>query len=296
MARAFIGTSGYNYNHWRGVFYPEDLPQNKWLEYYCKFFDTVELNVTFYRLPQESAFKSWYKRTPKNFKFVVKGSRFITHVKRLKDFKQPTKLLFSRIRNLKEKLGPILWQFPSNFKANFVNIKRLESFCRYLSHHFISSLPAGGEESGGGYSRLRFVFEFRDCSWFCDEVYKILKKYNCALCYADYPFVLVSFCNRHPERKRRIPRDSSPRLRSGTQNDKKGEIIEIPQTADFVYIRRHGATALYASNYSDKELKEDAKQIKKWLKSKKDVYIYFNNDAQGYAVKNALYLKKILKI
>lgn len=274
MAKIFIGTSGYNYKHWRGVFYPENLAQSKWLEYYCKFFDTVELNVTFYRLPPESAFKSWYKRTPKDFKFVVKGSRFITHLKRLKDCRESLKLLIDRIKHLKEKNALILWQLPPRFQAE---PKRLEKFCQDLILVTKSLSPTP-----------HFVFEFRDRSWFCEEIYKILKKYNCALCYADYPFLLVASEQRVANNKQQINRKSQI-------TNRQFKIIKIPETADFIYIRRHGATALYASNYSDKQLKEDAKQIKKWLKSGKTVYIYFNNDAYGYAVKNALYLKKLLK-
>lgn len=240
--RAFIGTSGYSYPHWSGVFYPKDLREAKWLEYYTKYFDTVELNVTFYRLPKESAFLSWYKRTPKYFEIVVKGSRFVTHIKRLKDPKDSLNLFFGRTKFLKEKLGPILWQLPPKFKAD---PKRLASFIKALKK----------------YKKIKNVFEFRHETWFSKEILKILKNENIALCSADWP----EFAK------------------------------ELHYTADFIYIRRHGAGAnLYGGCYTKRQLKDDAAIIKKCLKSKKDAYIYFNNDAEGYAVKNALQLKKIV--
>ena len=117
LVMIFIGTSGYNYPHWwNGVFYPSDLPQKKWLEFYTEYFSTVELNVSFYRLPKKEVFEGWYKRTPKKFVFAVKGSRFITHIKRLKDCREPLSLLFDHASSLKEKLGVVLWQLPPRFE------------------------------------------------------------------------------------------------------------------------------------------------------------------------------------
>ena len=274
--RSLIGTSGYTYDHWFGVFYPEDLPKNKWLEYYNKFFDTVELNVTFYRLPLDSVFKNWFKRTSDKFLFTVKGSRFITHIKKLKDPKEPLELFLKRTKNLQEKLGMVLWQLPPQFgieselrnlklktknEKRQLKIKKLIEFCELLK----KLSP----------KKVRHAFEFRHESWFCEEIYEILKKYNMALVICDYPFQLAISEQRSAIRDRKQ--------------------IVIPETADFIYLRRHGATALYASNYSDEQLKQDAEQIKKWLKSGKDVYVYFNNDARAYAVKNALKLKELLK-
>jgi len=165
--KIYIGTSGYAYNHWRDVFYPSDLPSYKWLEYYTKFFKTVELNVTFYRLPQETAFKDWYKRTPEDFIFVLKGSRFITHVKKLRGVGEAVKLFFGRAGLLKEKLGVVLWQLPPSWKKN---TERLDDFLKIISRY-----------------KIRQAFEFRHESWFCDEVYKLLQKYKVALCLADSP-------------------------------------------------------------------------------------------------------------
>lgn len=237
-----IGTSGYSYSHWQDVFYPASLSESKWLEYYVKYFKTVELNITFYRLPQEKIFKSWYKRTPKDFVFAVKGSRFISHIKKLKDVAEPLKLFFSRLKYLKKKTCVVLWQLPPAWK---LNLKRLEEFLKMQKRY-----------------KIRQAFEFRNKTWFCPEVYQLLKKYNAALCIADSP-----------------------------------DWPEVEEaTADFIYIRLHGGKILYGSNYSAAELKEWAKKIKKWTKNRKNVYVYFNNDFEGYAVKNALELKEILKI
>ena len=123
MYRLFIGTSGWNYPHWSGgVFYPPGLSQNKWLQYYTDFFNSVELNVTFYRLVQKKTFQNWHKRTPKDFYFVAKGSRFITHIKKLKAVKEPLSLFIESAINLKEKLAAILWQLPPSLKKD---LKRL---------------------------------------------------------------------------------------------------------------------------------------------------------------------------
>ncbi len=241
MSKIYIGTSGYSYQHWKDIFYPEDVKQNKWLEYYSQHFNTVELNVTFYRLPGEKIFSGWYERTPKDFLFVVKGSRYITHIKKLNDCKDPLNLLMSRAELLKEKLGVILWQLSPSFK---IDIEKLEKFLIISSNLKV----------------CRQAFEFRHQSWFCKEVYDLLKKYNVALCIAD--------SSRWPQSE------------------------EI--TADFVYLRFHGGKELYGSEYSDRELKVWAEKIKRWQKTK-DIYVYFNNDAHGYAVENAKTLKKLTK-
>ncbi len=251
MSKIYIGTSGYSYQHWKKIFYPEDVKQNKWLEYYAQHFNTVELNVTFYRLPGEKVFSGWYNRVPKDFLFVVKGSRFITHIKKLNNCQEPLDLLMQRVKLLKEKLGVILWQLPPSLrlaigdKDSGIRIEKFEGFLKLLISYHLSHIP-------------RFSFEFRHQSWFCKEVYDLLKKYNIALCIADSP--------RWP--------------------------LSEETTADFVYLRFHGGKELYGSNYSDKELASWAEKIKKWKKSK-DIYAYFNNDAYGYAVENAKTLKKL---
>ena len=167
MKPVYIGTSGYSYSHWSKVFYPRELPQSKWLEYYAENFNTVELNVTFYRLPQESAFSTWYKKTPKDFTFAVKGSRFITHVKKLNNIEDSLVLFMKRAKILKEKLGVILWQLPPNLK---INTERLEDFLKNLKK----------------YKHIN-AFEFRNESWFDEKIYSLLKKYNSVLVIADSP-------------------------------------------------------------------------------------------------------------
>lgn len=176
MKKNFVGTSGWNYDHWRGVFYPEGLNQRKWLDYYTKHFNSVELNVTFYRLVRKKTFENWYKNTPAGFYFVAKGSRFITHIKRIHAVGEPLDLFLDNIVCLKEKLLAILWQFPPSFKKN---LKRLETFLKLLSRK----------------TKVKQAFEFRNQTWFDEKVYTLLKEYNACLCAAHssrYPFVKVS--------------------------------------------------------------------------------------------------------
>src|SRR4030042_6201513 len=239
----FIGTSGYNYPHWwNGVFYPPDLPQRRWLEFYAEHLDSVELNVSFYRLPKKETFEGWYHRTPQGFLFAVKGSRYITHIKRLKDCREPLSLFLDHASPLKEKLGAVLWQLPPRFKFKK---ERLEKFCVLLS-----TLPR---------SKLhRHAFEFRDESWLCPEAFRILEDFGFAFCIAHgsgLPFI---------------------------------EKI----TSNFVYLRLHGGEVLYGSNSFDKELKQWARKIQNWRKKGKTAFVYFNNDAYDFAVKDALSLKK----
>lgn len=173
MPKLFIGTSGWNYAHWaNGVFYPEGLSQGKWLQHYVKYFNAVELNVTFYRLVQKNTFSNWHKRTPQGFSFVAKGSRFITHIKKLKGVEESLTLFIDNVIELKEKLSAILWQLAPSFKKD---LKRLERFLKLLKK-----------------KEIRQVFEFRNETWFDKEVYDLLKEYNACLCIAHsgrFPFV-----------------------------------------------------------------------------------------------------------
>jgi len=125
----YIGTSGWNYNHWKELFYPADCPKTNWLEFYAKHFRTVELNASFYRLPKPQTFENWRKRTPDNFLWSVKASRYITHIKRIKDVNEPLERFFSSAELLKEKLGPILFQLPPNLAFNE---RSLSNFCQKL--------------------------------------------------------------------------------------------------------------------------------------------------------------------
>ncbi|UCG35853.1 MAG: DUF72 domain-containing protein [Candidatus Omnitrophota bacterium] len=240
--RILVGTSGYNYEHWKGVFYPKDIKQNKWLQFYSQHFNTVELNVTFYRLPQKKAFQSWYQRTPKNFAFVIKGSRYITHIKRLNACSQPLNLFFKNAAPLKEKLFCVLWQLPPSLKFD---LKRLENFVLLLKKK---------------YSSCRHSFEFRHESWFNDTTYELLKDNNINLCIAHSP--------------------NFPAYEVALSN--------------FIYLRFHGGEQLYSSNYTDSELKNWAQKAKKLSKGKSIIFAFFNNDAQGFAIKNALKFRKLL--
>ena len=240
MGTIRVGTSGYTYGHWRGVFYPEGLPNKDLLKFYAQSFDTVEINSSFYRLPKATTFLSWYAQTPKGFLFSLKASRFITHIKKLKDSQQPWELFLKRAKNLREKLGPILFQFPPLWKKNLERLER-----------FIQCIPKD----------LKATVEFRHPSWFSEEIYALLKKQNVALTIADTP--------EYP--------------------------MEERLTADFIYLRFHGHRKLYVSNYSEKELQSWARKIRRWRKSGKSVYAYFDNDAFGRAVKNALRLKDLCR-
>lgn len=159
-----IGTSGWHYKHWLGRFYPEKLPVSKMLDHYRREFDTVEINSSFYRLPPESALREWREATPARFLFAVKGSRFLTHMKKLKDPEDGVAKFMERVEALGEKLGPILFQLPPWWR---VNAERLEAFLR--------ALPRG----------RRYAFELRNETWSNAEVYGILRRHNAALCIYD---------------------------------------------------------------------------------------------------------------
>jgi uncharacterized protein YecE (DUF72 family) len=164
--RIRIGCSGWEYRHWRGSFYPQDLPLARWLEHYAAEFETVELNGTFYRLPEADTFDRWRTRVPRAFRYAVKASRYLTHVKRLRDPGEPLDRLWSRAEHLQDRLGPMLYQLPPRWRRN---IGRLETFC--------AALPADG----------RHAVEFRDRSWHHPDVYRVLERHRVALCLHDMP-------------------------------------------------------------------------------------------------------------
>ncbi|HWP28207.1 MAG TPA: DUF72 domain-containing protein [Chloroflexota bacterium] len=159
-----IGTSGWNYPHWRGVFYPRELPPRRWLQYYSAHFDTVEINYSFYRLPARETFAAWQTQVPPGFLFATKGSRFITHLKRLQDPAEPVERFFSHLAALGPTAGPILWQLPPQFACDR---ERLATFLAILPRAY------------------RHAFEFRHDSWYCEPVYTLLAAYDAALCLAD---------------------------------------------------------------------------------------------------------------
>jgi uncharacterized protein YecE (DUF72 family) len=240
MTNIHIGTSGWNYKHWLGPFYPDRFPAKDMLQFYCRHFDTVELNNSFYHLPTPKSFRTWRETVPEDFVFAVKGSRFITHMKKLKAPKTSTRKFFARVKYLENKLGPILFQLPPHWT---INIKRLSVFLERLPEEY------------------RYAFEFREQSWFTDEVYELLKKHNAALC-----------------------------LYHMSGYDSPAEL-----TSDFVYLRFHGAESTYGGSYSESQLKMWATRIKTWRDHEKEVFVYFNNDPAAHAVYNAKSLRELLR-
>jgi uncharacterized protein YecE (DUF72 family) len=232
-----IGTSGWMYDHWKGPFYPEDIASDDMLPFYAQTFDTVEVNNTFYQLPSEEKVRRWKEDSPAGFLFVIKANRYITHMKNLLDPEEPVNTLMARIEILGQKLGPILFQLPPHWN---VNAERLANF--------LEVLPQGP----------RYVFEFRDESWYADEIYRLLEEAGAAFCIHDH-------------------RDApSPE--------------EV--TADFVYLRFHGPRGDYGGKYREEDLREWAERIAGWRGAGRDAYGYFNNDMRGYAVENARELRR----
>jgi len=237
----WIGTSGYQYDHWRGVLYPEGVPKKRWFEVYAETFNTVEINNTFYHLPKAETFDAWRERAPEGFRYVLKYSRYGTHMKRLTGAGGPAghvARFLERADRLGGGLGPILVQLPPNWRAN---PERLDAF--------LDAAPADH----------RWAVEFRDPSWFSEEVWEVLRRRAAAL-------VIHDMLRPHPRRV----------------------------TADWVYLRFHGtADAMpYGGNYSPQALSGVARRVKKHLAEGRDVYAYFNNDAEGHAVRNALRLRR----
>mgnify|MGYP003574877510 CR=1 FL=1 len=235
-----IGTSGWSYKHWRGTFYPLDIKIKDHFLYYTKMFNSVEINNTFYGVPSDETFLKWKKQVPENFMYVIKANRFITHLKKLHDPLESLPSFLGKTAFLSTKLGAVLFQLPPSLK---IDLTLLETF--------VAALP----------SQNRYVFEFRNTTWYEPEVYELLKKYNIAFCIYELA----------------------------------GHISPTITTADFVYLRLHGPGAgKYQGSYSDEALMEWAVQCKKWLETK-DVFVYFDNDEKGYAPMNALHLLHFIK-
>jgi uncharacterized protein YecE (DUF72 family) len=238
-----IGCSGWNYPHWRERVYPTGLPQRRWLQHYATLFDTVELNNTFYRLPQVSSVQRWVDESPPGFVFAVKMSRYITHIRRLRGLEQGIPLFYSRIAPLARspKLGPVLWQLPPTFKRDD---ERLAAT--------LQALPVG-----------QHCFEFREPSWYVDDVYELLRRHGVALVIPDSP--------KYPFRT-----------------------FEL--TTDWTFVRFHHGHRGRNGNYSETELREWAERIEGWRAADLGVFAYFNNDWEGYAVRNGLRLKELLDV
>lgn len=162
--KLYAGTSGYSYKEWKGPFYPEKIKNDEMLAWYAKKLPTVEVNNTFYRMPRASMLETWSEKVPAKFRFVLKASRRITHIKRLRNCAEEVNYLFDAVETLEKKLGVVFFQLPPNFKKD---IERLSEF--------LDLLPA----------EVPVAFEFRNASWFEDDTYEALKKHDCALCLAD---------------------------------------------------------------------------------------------------------------
>lgn len=236
-----IGCSGWNYDSWRGRLYPEGLGKARWLRRYAEVFDTVEVNSTFYRLASRDAVARWVQETPDDFLFAAKASRYLTHVRRLRDAEEGIGRYYERIEPLagSPKLGPIVWQLPPNFQRDDGALATI-----------LDLLPAG-----------RHCFEFRHESWFVSEVYSILRDHKAALVIADHP---------------------------------KWPFQAHELTTDWTLVRLHHGHRGRRGNYSSTELDEWARRIAGWRR-RAEVLVYFNNDWEGFAVKNAIALRRRLQ-
>ena len=236
MESIHIGTSGYHYKHWRGLFYPAGTKPAAYLDYYLDFFNTVEINNSFYRLPTYETFAIWRQAVPDSFVFSVKASRYITHLKKLKDPQQSIANFLQNVVALEEKLGPILFQLLPRWTCDPERLRL-----------FLQALPTG----------FLYTFEFRDHSWYNEEIYSLLQQHQAAFCIYD------------------LEQHQSPVL----------------VTANFVYIRLHGPVGKYDGSYSDAVLHNWAEAAWSWAQEGKAVYIYFDNDIGGHAVVDAQRLR-----
>jgi len=252
MATTRVGISGWRYDPWRGSFYPDDLPQRNELKYASARLPIIEINGSFYSLQKPQSYASWYADTPENFIFSVKGPKFITHVRRLKDVESPVaNFLASGIFNLKEKLGPILWQFPPFMKYD---PERFETFFKLLPHDTEQAALCAAKHDDWMKDRaqiqpyakrpMRHAVEIRNESFMDPSFAELLHKYNVA-------FVVAETARKWPT------------------------TLEI--TADFVYMRLHGDKELYNGGYSDEALDRWADRIREWQKKQLDIYCFFDN-------------------
>lgn len=283
LAELRIGVSGWSYDTWRGRFYPEDLPQRRLLEYVSREVNSVEINGSFYSLQRPATYRSWYEQVPDDFVFAVKGSRFITHMKKLKDVETPLANFFaSGVLRLGEKLGPFLWQFQDTFRYRPDRFRRFlellpgttgeaASLARRHAPEIVDESWCTAEHDG----TIRHAFEMRHPSYFTPEFIGLLREFGGALVVSDSP-------NTWP--------------------------CAEEVTSDFVYVRLHGGEELYTSNYTGDQLDWWADRIRAWRSGgeptdarrltnepppealTRDVYVYFDNDARGHAPFNAVEL------
>ncbi len=232
MSGCFIGTSGWNYPHWARFY--AGVKRKDWLRHYAGHFNAVEVNASFYRLQNPQTFERWRDQTPTHFRFCLKGNRFLTHNKKLKDPLAPIALERERALGLGPKLAVVLWQLPPNLQKN---IGRLHAFAQALKR----------------WCEARHAVEFRHPSWFDDEVADCLRVHNVANCQSD------------------------------ASDWPLWEVV----TTDLVYVRLHGHTRTYKSAYSSGSLGKWALKIRRWRQNGHSVHVYFDNDAEGAAPKDA---------
>jgi uncharacterized protein YecE (DUF72 family) len=233
-----VGCSGWSYREWRDRFYPPGTPASRWLEHYATVFDTVELNATFYRLPTLRAVRGWAEGAPEGFLFAVKGSRYLTHMRRLRDMNEGLARFWERIEPLRDagKLGPVLWQLPQSFQRNDEVLAEA-----------LSTLP----------DDARHCFEFRHPSWFSPDVYALLEEHGAALALG---------------------------------HDARRELPAASPVGPFSYLRLHYGVRGRDGNYSDRELETWRRRVAAW-RSRRQVFVYLNNDWRGFAPRNALTLR-----
>lgn len=236
MVAVLVGTSGWQYDDWWGRFYPPHLPKRAWLGYFASRFPTVEVNNSFYRLPTAETFARWREETPAGFVVAVKASRFITHIRRMRDCRDPVELLWNRAKKLGPRLGPVLFQLPPRFPADRERLQR-----------FLRVLPSG----------MRAAFEFRDPSWWTEDSLR-------ALDHAGAAFVLP---------------------------DRPGVRVPHVVTAGWAYVRLHQGRERQPG-YTREKLRRWARRIA--ALPAEDVFVYFNNDTGGAAVRDALTLTALL--
>jgi len=239
--RLHMGTSGWNYKNWKEDFY-QGMPQKRWLEHYASRFDSVEVNATFYRQLKESTYHKWMRETPESFSFAIKGSRFATHVKRLKDPEESVLKQRDNVAPLFPRLCAVIWQLPASLQKN---ADRLRDFAQSLSRNWPHAPHA---------------VEFRHESWFDEEVAQILAEHGLANCLSDAPDWPMW-----------------DRVLSG-----------------MAYVRLHGHTELYRSEYSEEDLASWADRIRDWLEQGNAVHVYFDNTDGNHAFRNALRLGEML--
>lgn len=259
--RTLVGTSGWRYRSWRGDFYPNGLVQRRELEYISRRLATVEINGSFYSLQRASSYRRWHEETPDGFVFGVKGGRYVTHMLRMRGVGSALANFFaSGVLLLGEKLGPLLWQLPE--RVTF-DARELDEFCTQLPTTLTQAIALASahtdkierfEAPPAAHRRIRHALEPRHPSFDSDECAAILRRHNVALVTADS-------ADRWPMMTR--------------------------VTADFVYVRLHGSPDLYGSGYGPERLEGWVRRVREWTDGARDGYVYFDNDARGFAPHDA---------